>query len=109
MDSQTLQARQNMKIVLKSNQQNLDEVMVVAYGTAKKSAYTGAASEIKADKIENRLTSNVSQVLTGTMAGVQSYQTNGQPERAYNSHTWYQLYQRCDITAVCRRWCALRR
>lgn len=79
MDSQTLQARQNMKIVLKSNQQNLDEVMVVAYGTAKKSAYTGAASEIKADKIENRLTSNVSQVLTGTMAGVQSYQTNGQP------------------------------
>lgn len=79
MVSQSLQGRENMKVTLKPDQHNLDEVMVVAYGTAKKSAYTGAASEIKADKIENRLTSNISQALTGTMAGVQSYQTNGQP------------------------------
>lgn len=79
MVSQTLHGKQNMSVVLNSDQHDLDEVMVVAYGTAKKSAYTGAASEIKTDKIENRLTSNVSQVLTGTMAGVQTYQSNGQP------------------------------
>lgn len=72
-------ARANMRILLKSDEKNLDEIIVVAYGTAKKSAYTGAASEIKAQKIENRQIANISSALVGTMAGVQTFQTNGQP------------------------------
>lgn len=60
MEPQTLRAQSNMRIQLRSLNNELDEVMVVAYGTAKKSAYTGAASQIKSDKIENRQISNIS-------------------------------------------------
>ena len=68
-----------MKVVLKSDAEVLDEVLVVAYGTAKKSAFTGSASTIKADKIEARTVSNVTNALAGQVAGVQITQTNGQP------------------------------
>lgn len=69
----------NMDIKLVSTAQNLDEVMVVAYGTAKKSAYTGSASVVKADQIENTLVTDVTSALKGTVAGVQLQSYNGQP------------------------------
>ena len=40
MEPVEVSARTNMRIVLKSDSKNLDEVIVVAYGTAKKSAFT---------------------------------------------------------------------
>ncbi len=79
MQSKNVAVASRVKVTLRQDGHNLDEVMVVAYGTAKRSAYTGAASEIKADKIQNRQISNVSSALVGTMAGVQTLQTNGQP------------------------------
>ena len=45
----------HMTIRLTNSENKLDEVMVVAYGTAKKSAYTGAASVVSAADIEDRL------------------------------------------------------
>ena len=57
----------------------LDEVMVVAYGTAKKSAFTGSASTIKSEKIAERTVSNVTNAMAGQVAGVQITQSNGQP------------------------------
>lgn len=78
-EPQTIRATRNMKIQLHVQATEMDELMVVAYGTAKKSAYTGAASQIKADKIENRQLSNVTGALVGTAAGVQTYQSTGQP------------------------------
>ena len=71
-----------MHVVLTSNATNLDEVMVVAYGTAKKSAYTGSASVIKADEIEGRMVTDAVSALSGTMAGVQVMQADGQPGSA---------------------------
>ena len=68
-----------MRVVLHADDEMLDEVLVVAYGTAKKSAFTGSASTIKADKIEARTVSNVTNALAGQVAGVQITQTNGQP------------------------------
>ena len=57
----------------------LDEVIVVAYGTAKKSSFTGSASNVSGDKIAKMQTSNVSKSLEGAMAGVQISQSSGQP------------------------------
>ncbi len=54
-------------------------MIVVAYGTAKKSAFTGSASVIKAEDIANRQVSNVTNALEGTVAGVQTKSYNGQP------------------------------
>jgi TonB-linked SusC/RagA family outer membrane protein len=65
--------------VLKSDSELLEEVIVVAYGTATKGAFTGSAGVIKADKIEARQVSNVSNALSGAIAGVQVLSNNGQP------------------------------
>ncbi len=69
----------NMRIELTSDSSNLDEVMVVAYGTAKKSEYTGAASVVSTETIEDRLVTNITNALTGAVAGVQTLSSNGQP------------------------------
>ena len=60
----------------------LDEVMVVAYGTAKKSAYTGSASVVKADQLEDALVSSATSALAGKVSGVQVQSSNGQPGTA---------------------------
>ena len=68
-----------MLIKLSTDENVMDEVMVVAYGTAKKSAYTGSASIVKGEDLEDRLVSNVTNALAGSVAGVQTQSANGQP------------------------------
>lgn len=64
---------------MKSDSEVLDEVMVVAYGTAKKSAFTGSASVVKSDQIGKIQTTNVANALTGKVSGVQFANSSGQP------------------------------
>lgn len=68
-----------MRIELSNHNTALDEVMVVAYGTAKKSAYTGSASVVNAEAIENSLVTSATTALGGKVAGVQLLSSNGQP------------------------------
>ena len=79
MHTQEVTIGQNLRIGLQSDSQELDDLMVVAYGTAKKSEYTGAASVISASTIEDRLVTNVTNALNGVVAGVQTINANGQP------------------------------
>ena len=79
MQTQEVKIAPMVKVVLKSDSEQLDEVMVVAYGTAKKSAFTGSASTIKNEKITSRQTSNVTNALAGQVAGVQTTSSTGQP------------------------------
>ena len=51
MQTQEVAIKPTLKVVLKSDAQQIDEVMVVAYGTAKKASFTGAASTVKGDKV----------------------------------------------------------
>ena len=78
-EAQTVSIAGNVKVVLKDADNSFDEAVVVAYGTAKKSAFTGSLSQIKSEKIEQRVTSNVSNALSGQMAGVQTFSSSGQP------------------------------
>ena len=68
-----------MNITLKPDTETLEEVIVTAYGTAKKSAFTGSASVIKADEIGKVQTSNATEALTGKVSGVQIRTSSGQP------------------------------
>lgn len=68
-----------MTVFLTDNAANLDEIVVTAYGTSKKSSLTGAISQVKADKLESRPVSNVAQALEGNVTGVQVNVTDGQP------------------------------
>ena len=71
MKAQEIGVKPKVNVVLEGDNQMLDEVMIVAYGTAKKSAFTGSAATIKSEKITSRQTSNVTNALSGQVAGVQ--------------------------------------
>lgn len=68
-----------INVDLQSDSQQLEEVMVVAYATAKKYSFTGAASTVKGDEIAKLQTSSISRVLEGTVSGVQASAASGQP------------------------------
>lgn len=69
----------NVKVVLKAESELLDEVMVVAYGTAKKSSFTGSATVVKTEKLSKRPVANVTKALDGMVTGVQTTSGSGQP------------------------------
>ena len=79
MKTQLLAIKSKMHIVLAPDREVLDEVMVVAYGTAKKSSFTGSASTVRGEKIQKMQVSNVSKALEGTIAGVQTSSSSGTP------------------------------
>ncbi|MDE5975091.1 MAG: SusC/RagA family TonB-linked outer membrane protein, partial [Muribaculaceae bacterium] len=76
---QVVTLKNGMHVAMQETANNLDEVMVVAYGTAKKSAYTGSASVVKSETLENALVSTATDALSGKIAGVQVQSSNGQP------------------------------
>ena len=51
MQTQEVSIKPNLKVILKNNAELLDEVIVTAYGTAKKSAFTGSASVVSSEDI----------------------------------------------------------
>lgn len=65
--------------VMQSDAVDVDEVVVVAYGTTTKKSFTGTAAKVDAEKIESKSVSNISQALQGEVAGVQVIADNGQP------------------------------
>ena len=67
------------KIVMHADAQVIDEVVVVAYGTAKKSSFTGSASTVGAQTLEKRAITNVTSALEGNTTGVQVTSATGQP------------------------------
>ena len=69
-----------MNVTMEWDNANLDEVMVVAYGTAKKSSFTGSAATIKAEDINKLQVSNPVEGLRGRVSGVQIYGTSGRPD-----------------------------
>ena len=78
-----MQIKPSMKIVLHSDAEELDEVMVVAYGTAKKSSFTGAASTISGKRaLKDIPVSSFEEVLQGSAPGVTVNTNSGQPGSA---------------------------
>lgn len=65
-----------VNIELIEDSKTIDEVVVVAYGTQKKSHLTGAVSSLKNDKLDELAFSRVDQALQGKLAGVQINRTN---------------------------------
>jgi len=72
-------AQNGMVVKLDAATSQLEEVLVVAYGTAKKSAFTGSATKVSGDRINYKSPTEVSKALAGEVAGVQVFNTNGQP------------------------------
>ena len=79
MKTVEIEAVDGMVVELHSSTEALDEVMVVAYGTAKKSAFTGSATVVNSEEISKVQSSNVANALVGKVAGVQLNTASGQP------------------------------
>lgn len=68
-----------VNVTLSPDTQNLEEVIVVAYGSAEKGNFAGSAVAIKEAKIANRPINSVTNVLEGQAAGVITTSASGQP------------------------------
>jgi TonB-dependent SusC/RagA subfamily outer membrane receptor len=79
MEPLEVSARPNMRIVLTNDQAALDEVIVVAFGTAKKSAFTGSAKVVGSEELALSQVSDVTSALAGAVPGVQLTSSNGAP------------------------------
>ena len=80
MQTQEVAIKPNLKVILKSDTELLDEVTVVTgYGTFKKSSFTGSASNVTTEKLQDLPSISVQDRLAGSVAGVQITSTSGQP------------------------------
>jgi len=71
-------------IILEENHSALDEVVIVGYGTQKKSDLTGAISSVSSEEVNSYVTGDPSQALQGKMAGVRVQANGGGPGASNN-------------------------
>ena len=71
--------RSVVNVALESDAQQLEETIVVAYGTTKKSSFTGSATQLGTETIKKMQTSNISKALEGAVAGLQTASSSGTP------------------------------
>ena len=74
----------HVSVVMKENAIALDDVVVIGYGTSKRSDLTGSVSSISAKQIENIPVANVAEALSGKLAGVQVTTSEGSPDAEIN-------------------------
>ncbi len=79
MKAQEVAVKPTIRVVLKTDAEILDEVIVVAYGTAKKSAFTGSASKVDATSLREASSISPIAALQGKAAGVTISESYGQP------------------------------
>ncbi|WP_083470195.1 SusC/RagA family TonB-linked outer membrane protein [Rufibacter tibetensis] len=71
--------RSTINVTLATDQQTLDEVVVVGYGTQKAEAVTGSVASISGDALREVPAANISQALQGRLPGVEFSQSSSQP------------------------------
>ncbi|WDF66015.1 SusC/RagA family TonB-linked outer membrane protein [Flavobacterium sp. KACC 22763] len=74
-----LEAKPNMQVVMASDLEKLNEVVVIGYGTSKRKDINGAVSSIKASEIQDKPFISIDQALVGKAAGVNVTQNSGTP------------------------------
>lgn len=72
-------SRKVINVKMEENYTDLDEVVIIGYGTAKKSDLTGAISSVKGDDLITTPASSVSEMLRGKAPGVQVTLNSGRP------------------------------
>lgn len=79
MQTQEVAIKSNVKVLLKSDAQALDEVVVTGYGVQRKASFTGAASILGEDAIAKKSDANFVKVLEGAVPGVQMNNSTSMP------------------------------
>ena len=71
--------RQVIDLEMEPSSQALEEVIVVAFGTTKRSAFTGSATVLNSDDISKHVSTNIANVLVGSVPGIQMRGSSGEP------------------------------
>jgi TonB-linked SusC/RagA family outer membrane protein len=71
-----------INVVLKEDITKIDEVVVVGYGTMKKSDLTGSVVNLSGEKLKESIVTNIDQMLQGRVSGVQVQANSGAPGAA---------------------------
>ncbi|MDE6355383.1 MAG: TonB-dependent receptor plug domain-containing protein, partial [Prevotella sp.] len=79
MSAQTMKAANNMAIVMKDDDNALNEVVVIGYGQVKKNDLTGSVTAIKPDEKNHGLITNAQDMIQGKIAGVSVVSGGGTP------------------------------
>jgi hypothetical protein len=79
-----LNGETNVSIKMAETISNLDDVVVVGYGTQKKANVSGAVSKLKNENFQERAITRVDQALVGQLAGVTVKQNTGIPGKAFS-------------------------
>ena len=74
-----VKGRKQIDVTLRTDDQLLEEVVVVGYATMKRKDLTGSVASVKSEDLTKVPTSDATQALAGRMAGVQVIQSDGQP------------------------------
>ena len=72
--------KSSINVTLEDEANDLNEVVVIGYGTVQKKDLTGSVASIKSDKLEDIPVSNVGEAMTGKLAGVNVTTTEGSPD-----------------------------
>ncbi|PWJ59385.1 TonB-linked SusC/RagA family outer membrane protein [Dyadobacter jejuensis] len=75
----TVGSRTSLELNLEQDTNALDEIVVVGYGTARKSDLTGAVSTVKGETLQERPAASLNQALAGRMTGVNVSVNSGRP------------------------------
>ncbi|RYY42155.1 MAG: SusC/RagA family TonB-linked outer membrane protein, partial [Chitinophagaceae bacterium] len=75
----TIGSSNTVSVALSTQENAMDEMVVVAYGTQRRESITGSVATIGAKQLETRLTTNISQALAGAAPGISATSGNGQP------------------------------
>ncbi|MEN9981824.1 MAG: hypothetical protein RL542_1611 [Bacteroidota bacterium] len=78
--SKTVGQNKSLNIVLKESASTLNEVVVIGYGTVKKSDLTGSVVSVSGNDLKRQSIASVAEALTGRMAGVQVNSSEGSPD-----------------------------
>ncbi|WP_010134623.1 SusC/RagA family TonB-linked outer membrane protein [Ochrovirga pacifica] len=76
--------QKNINVELTQSVENLEEVVVIGYGTVKKKEITGAVAQIKAESIEDFVNQDVASSLQGQISGVNVTSPSGEPGESAN-------------------------
>jgi hypothetical protein len=79
--TQSVTAKNGMRVVLEEEATMLKAVEVVAYGVQKKVTVTGALSSVKSEDLTRTPVSSVNNILAGQLSGVTTVQYSGEPGR----------------------------
>lgn len=79
--SQTINvgSQSNLKVKLEAEGQNLNDVVVIGYGTQRKEAVTGSVANVRGDLLREVPGSDITNALQGRVAGVEMAQTSSKP------------------------------